>query len=171
MQSRSTSFRSCLTGGLRILHWRAPIYETMFAPLFSPIDASLSYAVSYTMLMFVIAWVMCTRAVFLKRKRQEYDMASCGCRSPARCRPPSVWPVAIGGLAAWGPPFDLKVPIRAKVRIRRAHSSRAAKPSAAATIGPQEDLCGGLQWLYNAVPALPYPIPNPQAASRGQRNT
>jgi predicted acyltransferase len=91
-----------LDSGLRILHWRRPIYETMFAPLFSPINASLSYAVTYTLLMFVIAWVMCTRAVFLKRKRQEYDMASCGRRSRARCRPPSsgrlrsaVWPLGV----------------------------------------------------------------------------
>jgi hypothetical protein len=36
-----------------------------------------------------------------------------------------------------------------------------------ATIRPQEDLCGGLQWLYNAVPALPYPIPKPASVLQG----
>ena len=49
-----------------MLHWRAPIYRTIFAPLASPINASLLYAVTYTLLMFVIAWVMYKRGVFLK---------------------------------------------------------------------------------------------------------
>src|SRR5215210_9352776 len=39
--------------------------------------------------------------------------------------------------------------MRAKVRIRRDRSSRAAKPSPAAAVRPQEDVCGGLEWLYN----------------------
>ena len=51
---------------LWMLHWRASIYRTLFAPLASPINASLLYAVSYTLVMFVIAWVLYKRGVFLK---------------------------------------------------------------------------------------------------------
>jgi predicted acyltransferase len=48
------------------LHWRAPLYRTVFAPLASPINASLLYAVTYTLLMFLIACVMYKRGLFLK---------------------------------------------------------------------------------------------------------
>jgi len=48
------------------LHWRAPIYETLFAPLASPINASLLFAITYVLLMFLIAWVMYKRGVFIR---------------------------------------------------------------------------------------------------------
>jgi predicted acyltransferase len=51
---------------LWMLHWRAPIYRTVFAPLASPINASLLYAIGYTLVMFLISWVMYKRGVFLK---------------------------------------------------------------------------------------------------------
>jgi predicted acyltransferase len=51
---------------LHLLHWRMPIYRTVFAPLASPINASLLYAIAYTLVMFLIAWVMHRRGVYLK---------------------------------------------------------------------------------------------------------
>jgi predicted acyltransferase len=48
------------------LHWRMPIYRTVFAPLASPINASLLYAISYVLLMFAIAWVLYRRRIFIK---------------------------------------------------------------------------------------------------------
>src|SRR5215217_7965150 len=48
------------------LHWRAPIYQTLFAPLASPINASLLFAIAYVFLMYLIAWVMYKRGVFIR---------------------------------------------------------------------------------------------------------
>ena len=45
---------------------RSWIYEHLFAPLASPVNASLLYAVTYTLLMFAIAYAMYRRKWFLK---------------------------------------------------------------------------------------------------------
>lgn len=51
---------------LQLLHWRTPIYETLFAPLASPMNASLLYALSYTGLMLLLAWAMYSRRWFIR---------------------------------------------------------------------------------------------------------
>lgn len=51
---------------LHALHWRRPIYEAVFQPLASPLNASLLYAVSYVLLMYLIAWVAYRKGWFLK---------------------------------------------------------------------------------------------------------
>ena len=42
------------------------IYEHLFAPLASPVNAALLYAVAYTLLMFAIAYGMYRRKWFIK---------------------------------------------------------------------------------------------------------
>lgn len=42
------------------------LYERLFLPLASPINASLLYALAYTGLMFVLAWVLHRRQVFVR---------------------------------------------------------------------------------------------------------
>ena len=49
--------------GVSLRSW---IYSTFFAPLASPINASLLYAVAYTLLMFLIAYGMYRRKWFLR---------------------------------------------------------------------------------------------------------
>ena len=49
-----------------MLGWKASLYEAVFAPVASPVNASLLFAVAYTLLMFAIAWAMYKRGVFLK---------------------------------------------------------------------------------------------------------
>jgi predicted acyltransferase len=51
---------------LRVMRLRDAIYHRVFAPLASPINASLMYALAYTLLMFVVAWVLYRRQWFLK---------------------------------------------------------------------------------------------------------
>ena len=51
---------------LSSLNWREGIYRTVFAPLASPYNASLAYALTYTLLMYLIAWVMYRRNWFVK---------------------------------------------------------------------------------------------------------
>jgi predicted acyltransferase len=51
---------------LWMLDWQRPIYRTVFTPLASPVNASLLWAVSYTLLMLLIAWVMYRSKVFIK---------------------------------------------------------------------------------------------------------
>lgn len=51
---------------LSAVHVRNWIYNSLFAPLASPINASLIYAVTYTLLMFGIAYVMYRQRWFLK---------------------------------------------------------------------------------------------------------
>ena len=46
--------------------WRQPIYAAVFAPLASPINASLLYAIAYTLVMWGIAWVLYKRGWFFK---------------------------------------------------------------------------------------------------------
>lgn len=55
-----------LTATLLLTGWQPAIYQAVFAPLASPLNASLLYAVAYTLLMFGVAWVMYTRRVFLR---------------------------------------------------------------------------------------------------------
>jgi predicted acyltransferase len=55
-----------LLGAMDALGSKALLYEAVFAPLASPVNASLLFAVAYTLLMFVIAWAMYKRGVFLK---------------------------------------------------------------------------------------------------------
>ena len=51
---------------LRVMRLRDAIYHRVFAPLASPINASLMYALAYTLLMFVVAVVLYRRQWFLK---------------------------------------------------------------------------------------------------------
>ena len=51
---------------LRVMRWRDVIYSRVFAPLASPVNASLLYALAYTSLMLVVAWVLYRRQWFLK---------------------------------------------------------------------------------------------------------
>ena len=44
--------------------WREAIYRTIFAPLASPVNASLLYGITYVALMYVIAYVMYKRNWF-----------------------------------------------------------------------------------------------------------
>lgn len=48
------------------LGWREPIYRAVFVPLLSPFNASLAYAVSYMLVMYLIAYVMYRRGWFVK---------------------------------------------------------------------------------------------------------
>ena len=51
---------------LSIAGWREPIYRAVFAPLAAPVNASLLYAVAYTLLMYALAYVLYRRGWFFK---------------------------------------------------------------------------------------------------------
>ena len=51
---------------LGAVHVRRWIYDSWFAPLASPVNASLIYAVTYTLLMFAIAYAMYRKRWFIK---------------------------------------------------------------------------------------------------------
>ena len=51
---------------LQLAHVRRSIYLSLFAPLASPLNASLLYAIAYTGLMLVMAWVLYRRRIFIK---------------------------------------------------------------------------------------------------------
>ncbi len=51
---------------LSALHCRGWIYQTFFAPLASPYNASLIYSVTYMLLMYLIAYVMYRRGWFVR---------------------------------------------------------------------------------------------------------
>ncbi len=51
---------------LRVMRLREALYVRVFAPLASPLNASLLYALAYTLLMFVVAWTLYRRQWFLK---------------------------------------------------------------------------------------------------------
>ena len=55
-----------LDTALSVSHLRDRIYETIFVPVASPVNASLLYAVSYALLMFAIAFVMYRRGWFVR---------------------------------------------------------------------------------------------------------
>jgi predicted acyltransferase len=46
--------------------WRQAIYRTVFVPLASPYNASLLYALAYTLTMFGIAWILYRRRWFIR---------------------------------------------------------------------------------------------------------
>jgi predicted acyltransferase len=50
---------------LDALHVRRGLYEAVFAPLASPVNASLLYALAYTGLMYLLAWSLYRRGRFL----------------------------------------------------------------------------------------------------------
>ncbi len=45
---------------------RGPLYQNVFAPLASPLNASLLFAIAYVAFFYGIAWVMYKRKIFLK---------------------------------------------------------------------------------------------------------
>jgi len=45
---------------------RKPLYDAVFAPLASPINASLLWAITYVLLFYGIAWVLYQKKVFVK---------------------------------------------------------------------------------------------------------
>ncbi|HEU0121050.1 MAG TPA: DUF5009 domain-containing protein [Bryobacteraceae bacterium] len=51
---------------LHMLHWKEPIYRTVFAPLASPVNASLLYALAYVLLHLGIAYIMDKRGIYLR---------------------------------------------------------------------------------------------------------
>jgi len=53
-----------LDEALSALHWRQPLYHAVFTPLASPFNASLLYAMAYTLLMWLIAYGMYRRGWF-----------------------------------------------------------------------------------------------------------
>jgi len=53
-----------LDEALSALHWREPLFHAIFTPLASPANASLLYAMTYTMLMWLIAYGMYRRGWF-----------------------------------------------------------------------------------------------------------
>src|SRR5450755_1666795 len=53
-----------LDEALSVLHWRAPLFQALFTPLASPFNASLLYAIAYTLLMWFIAYAMYRRGWF-----------------------------------------------------------------------------------------------------------
>ena len=51
---------------LGIAGWREPLYRTVFAPLAAPVNASLLYAVTYVLVMFLAAWALYRRGWFVR---------------------------------------------------------------------------------------------------------
>lgn len=53
-----------LDEALSALHWRVPLFHAVFAPLATPMNASLLYALSYTLLLWLISFGMYRRGWF-----------------------------------------------------------------------------------------------------------
>jgi predicted acyltransferase len=53
-----------LDTALSAVHWRDPLFHAVFTPLASPINASLLYAIAYTSVLWLIAYVMYRRGWF-----------------------------------------------------------------------------------------------------------
>jgi len=53
-----------LDEALSALHWRGPLFHAVFTPLASPVNASLLYAIAYTLLLWLIAYGMYRRGWF-----------------------------------------------------------------------------------------------------------
>jgi predicted acyltransferase len=51
---------------LNMLHWRHPLYDAVFRPLASPMNASLLFSLWYVLMMYLIAWVAYKKQWFLK---------------------------------------------------------------------------------------------------------
>jgi predicted acyltransferase len=47
-------------------HWKEPLYQAVFAPLASPMNASLLYAVTYVLLHLGIAYALYSRKLFFR---------------------------------------------------------------------------------------------------------
>ena len=45
---------------------RRPLYQRVFVPMASPYNASVLYALAYVGVMFVLAWAMYRRGLFLR---------------------------------------------------------------------------------------------------------
>jgi predicted acyltransferase len=48
------------------MNWQEFIYQRGFAPLASPANASLLYALAYVLVCWVAMWVLYRRGIFLK---------------------------------------------------------------------------------------------------------
>jgi predicted acyltransferase len=59
-------FAGLLARILGIYGWSKPIYQTVFAPLASPRNASLLFALAFVLACYVLAWVMYRRKWFLR---------------------------------------------------------------------------------------------------------
>ncbi|MGA2577021.1 MAG: DUF5009 domain-containing protein [Bryobacteraceae bacterium] len=53
-----------LDEALSALHWREPLFHAVFTPLASPMNASLLYALAYTLLLWLVAYGMYRRGWF-----------------------------------------------------------------------------------------------------------
>ena len=53
-----------LDEALSALHWRTRVYQTVFVPLASPVNASLLYALTYTFVLWLIAYGMYRKGWF-----------------------------------------------------------------------------------------------------------
>lgn len=51
---------------LQALHWKQPLYEAVFLPLAAPVNASLLYGLTYTLLHMGLAWAMYRKGWFLR---------------------------------------------------------------------------------------------------------
>ncbi len=51
---------------LQALGWKVPLYQAVFAPLASPVNASLLYALAYTLLHVALAWALWRRRIFIR---------------------------------------------------------------------------------------------------------
>jgi predicted acyltransferase len=51
---------------LEITHWKEAIYNAVFAPLASPINASFLFAITYSLLHLLLAYLLYRRNWFLK---------------------------------------------------------------------------------------------------------
>ena len=49
-----------------ILSWHEVVYERVFAPLASPANASLLYAMAYVVVCWAVVWVLYRKGIFLK---------------------------------------------------------------------------------------------------------
>jgi len=51
---------------LELTHWKEAIFEAIFLPLASPINASLLFAIAYAMLHLLLAYILYRRKLFLR---------------------------------------------------------------------------------------------------------
>jgi predicted acyltransferase len=51
---------------LHLLHWKTAIYQAVFVPLASPMNASLLYALTYVALHLALAYWLYARKLFLR---------------------------------------------------------------------------------------------------------
>ncbi|MBI2686449.1 MAG: DUF5009 domain-containing protein [Acidobacteria bacterium] len=51
---------------MNFMHWKQPIYETIFVPLASPINASLLFSIAYVLLHMGLAYFLYSRKLFFR---------------------------------------------------------------------------------------------------------